>query len=136
MSLYIHQVLDTIGITDTRTQTILNGCISIYKFVISVVASLFVERAGRRPLFIASTAGMLVSFIIWTVCSARKSDIIHAVFLRFKCTLKTTVLVLQLLAYWWQYFWLMASIVLDGLLCGLILRSLCPLKHVPKALLF
>ncbi|KAH8688809.1 general substrate transporter [Talaromyces proteolyticus] len=67
VSTYIHTILDSVGITDSRTQTIFNGCISIYKFVISTVASLYVEKAGRRPLFIISTAGMLFSFIIWTI---------------------------------------------------------------------
>lgn len=31
----------------------------------------FVDKIGRRKLFLTSTIGMLVSFIVWTICSAR-----------------------------------------------------------------
>lgn len=33
--------------------------------------SFFVDKWGRRPIFIASTIGMLICFIIWTILSAR-----------------------------------------------------------------
>ena len=29
------------------------------------------DKLGRRPLFLAATAGMLIVFIFWTICSAR-----------------------------------------------------------------
>jgi MFS family permease len=35
------------------------------------MGGLYCDRAGRRPLFIISTAGMLVFFILQTVCSAQ-----------------------------------------------------------------
>jgi len=31
----------------------------------------FVDKIGRRPLFLIATTGMLASFVIWTICSAR-----------------------------------------------------------------
>ncbi|OBT58556.1 hypothetical protein VE04_02235 [Pseudogymnoascus sp. 24MN13] len=67
---YLNSILNSIGITGVTTKTTINGCLSIYNFVIAVVASLYVEKVGRRPLFIISTAGMLVSFIIWTTLAA------------------------------------------------------------------
>jgi MFS family permease len=33
----------------------------------------FVDKIGRRKLFLTSTAGMFVTFIVWTICSARYS---------------------------------------------------------------
>jgi Na+/proline symporter len=68
----LHAVLISIGITDTTTQVTINGCLSIYNFVLATIASLFVEKVGRRKLFIASTAGMFVAFILWTTFAARK----------------------------------------------------------------
>ncbi|VUC34851.1 unnamed protein product [Clonostachys rosea] len=67
---YLHAVLVSIGITDTTTQVTINGCLSIYNFVLATIASLFVEKVGRRKLFIASTAGMFVAFILWTTFAA------------------------------------------------------------------
>ena len=31
----------------------------------------FVDRIGRRLLFLVSTAGMLGVFVVWTICSAQ-----------------------------------------------------------------
>ncbi|OCK97385.1 general substrate transporter [Cenococcum geophilum 1.58] len=72
---YLHSVLVSIGITSTATQTTINGCLSVYNFVVAVGASLFIERIGRRPLFIISTVGMLTAFILWTAFAARKSSL-------------------------------------------------------------
>ncbi|OCK79551.1 general substrate transporter [Lepidopterella palustris CBS 459.81] len=89
---YLHSVLVSIGITSTATQTTINGCLSIYNFVVAVGASLFVERIGRRPLFIISTAGMLTAFILWTTFAARKSPRplsfhqLHAIYTEHKTT--------------------------------------------------
>jgi len=34
------------------------------------MGALVVERAGRRVLFLTSTAGMCISYAVWTACSA------------------------------------------------------------------
>ncbi|CEL04986.1 Putative Lactose permease [Aspergillus calidoustus] len=67
---YLHSVLLSIGITSVATQTTINGCLAIYNFVIAVGASFFVEKIGRRKLFIISTAGMFFAFILWTTFAA------------------------------------------------------------------
>jgi MFS family permease len=69
---YLHSVLLSIGITSVATQTTINGCLAIYNFVIAVGASFFVEKIGRRKLFIISTAGMFFAFILWTTFAACK----------------------------------------------------------------
>lgn len=33
----------------------------------------FVEKIGRRTLFLFATSGMLIVFVIWTICSAQFS---------------------------------------------------------------
>jgi hypothetical protein len=35
----------------------------------------FVDKIGRRMLFLISTAGMLGAFVIWTICSARYNQV-------------------------------------------------------------
>jgi MFS family permease len=70
VSYYLTLVLDTVGVTDPDTQTLINGALQIFNFGAAVTAAFLVDRLGRRTLFIWSGAGMLISFVIWTACSA------------------------------------------------------------------
>ena len=71
VSYYFNIILNTIGITNADTQFKINGALSIYNWVVALGMAFTVDRFGRRPLFLASTAGMLIAFTIWTVCSAQ-----------------------------------------------------------------
>ncbi|KAH8113763.1 hexose transporter [Phellopilus nigrolimitatus] len=70
VSFYLNKVFDAIGITDPTVQLLINGVLQIWNLLVSMVASVLVERIGRRILFISSCAGMLVFFTLQTVCSA------------------------------------------------------------------
>ncbi|KAJ5707381.1 hypothetical protein N7488_007182 [Penicillium malachiteum] len=70
VSYYLTLVLDTVGITDSDTQTLINGLLKIFNFIVAGSAALLVDRLGRRTLFLWSAVGMLISFVIWTACSA------------------------------------------------------------------
>ncbi|CAE6430070.1 unnamed protein product [Rhizoctonia solani] len=70
ISYYLERVLNGIGITKTDDQTLINGFLSIYNFAIAIAASMNVENAGRRRLFLTSNTGMLLSFSALTACSA------------------------------------------------------------------
>lgn len=71
VSYYFTKVLDTIGITNKDHQFKINGALSIYNWVVALGMCFLVDKFGRRPLFLASTGGMLIAFTIWTVCSAQ-----------------------------------------------------------------
>lgn len=71
VSYYLTLVLNTVGIEDPSTQTMINGLLQVFNFIASGCAAMLVDRLGRRTLFIWSAAGMLASFVIWTICSAR-----------------------------------------------------------------
>jgi sugar porter (SP) family MFS transporter len=70
VSYYLNKVFDTIGITDPTIQLLINGILQIWNLAWALGAAAVVDRVGRRPLFLISTAGMLVSFTIQTACSA------------------------------------------------------------------
>lgn len=38
--------------------------------ITGLVAATLVDKVGRRALFITATAGMFVTFCLWTICSA------------------------------------------------------------------
>lgn len=71
VSYYIFKVLNDIGYTNTLTQNVINGCLQIFNFIIAISMCFLVDKVGRRKLFLFSTGGMLVTFIVWTICSAR-----------------------------------------------------------------
>ncbi|KAL0932436.1 lactose permease [Colletotrichum truncatum] len=67
VSYYLNLVLNTIGITEVKDQTLINGILQIFNWVISTfLGALMVDRLGRRALFLISTGGMLISYIVWT----------------------------------------------------------------------
>lgn len=71
VSYYLRIVLDGIGIEDSRDQLGINGGLKAMSLVVNVAFAFFVDRIGRKPMFMISTVGMLVSFTIWTIISAR-----------------------------------------------------------------
>ena len=71
VSYYISGVLTTIGITDPEMQLKINGVLNIWNAVVAITMCFFVDKIGRRPLFLISTGGMCGSFVIWTILSER-----------------------------------------------------------------
>lgn len=71
VSYYLNKVFDSIGITNSNTQLIINGCLQILNIIVATGQCFFVDKIGRRPLFLTATTGMLCTFIVWTICSAR-----------------------------------------------------------------
>ncbi|KAI1367890.1 hexose transporter [Xylaria arbuscula] len=70
VSYYLTLVLNTIGITSTYTQTLINGLLQVFNFAAALSAAFLVDRLGRRTLFLWSGVGMLISYIVLTACSA------------------------------------------------------------------
>ncbi|KAM5344628.1 hypothetical protein ACJ41O_013163 [Fusarium nematophilum] len=72
ISYYLFLVLNTIGITEAKEQTLINGLLQISNWLAAIfVGAMLVDRLGRRTLFLTSTAGMLVCYIIWTGLTSR-----------------------------------------------------------------
>ncbi|KAF4898898.1 Lactose permease [Colletotrichum fructicola] len=69
-SLTGNSVLNSVGVTSAYTQTLINGLLQLFNFFAAASAALLVDRLGRRTLFLWSSVGMLVSYVIWTACSA------------------------------------------------------------------
>jgi sugar porter (SP) family MFS transporter len=67
ISYYIHLVFNSIGITNTKKQLLINGGATISGFVWGNLWSLNVNRFGRRPLYLIGMAGMFTAFLMITV---------------------------------------------------------------------
>jgi MFS family permease len=69
VSYYLSLVLKTAGITSVTNQTLINGCLQIWNLIIAVGAAFYVDKAGRRTLFMISCTGILISYILITALS-------------------------------------------------------------------
>lgn len=69
-SYYLPIVLDTIGITNSNTQLIINIVQSAWSVVAASIFALLIDKVGRRRLYLIGMGGMGIAYIIWTICSA------------------------------------------------------------------
>ncbi len=67
ISYYIHLVFNSIGITDSKQQLILNGGVTISGWVWGSTWSLLIDKMGRRPMWLVGMSGMFVAFLLLTV---------------------------------------------------------------------
>lgn len=71
VSYYLSKVLNSIGITSTDEQLVVNGGLMIYNWGVTVIEAVWlVPRMKRRHVFTVSISGMLICYIIWTILSA------------------------------------------------------------------
>ncbi|KAJ5667422.1 hypothetical protein N7507_003286 [Penicillium longicatenatum] len=67
---YLSLVLESVGIKESFTKTLINGIHQIFNYIVAIFGALLVDRVGRRTLWIFSAIGMLVTYSIFTACSA------------------------------------------------------------------
>lgn len=68
---YLVVILNGIGITDPRTQSIINGCLTMWNMGWAFWGAYVIDKFGRRPMMLTSLCGMLLAgFLPWTICSA------------------------------------------------------------------
>ncbi|KAH8652644.1 general substrate transporter [Tricladium varicosporioides] len=70
VSYYLSSILKTIGFTNSKTQAEINGGLTLWCWLVSLGCAFLVDRVGRRVLFLFAGVGMLISFTVWTACSA------------------------------------------------------------------
>jgi len=58
------------GISSAGQKLGLNIGNTLLSLIISITSATLVDKAGRRPLFLIGTSGMVVMFVLWTITSA------------------------------------------------------------------
>jgi hypothetical protein len=69
ISYYLARVLNTIGITQSREQNILNGSLYIFNWFTAVVSAFLTAYMKRRTQLLISVSGMLTVFSLQTLCA-------------------------------------------------------------------
>ncbi|EAW12294.1 putative MFS hexose transporter [Aspergillus clavatus NRRL 1] len=67
---YMNQIYEGAGITSQNQKLGLSTGKTILDIIVTVAAAMQVDRYGRRPLFLISISGMVLSFICWTITGA------------------------------------------------------------------
>jgi hypothetical protein len=71
ISYYLKYVMDQVGMTDPQTQLGINGGMKTLALCENFVFAFFIDKLGRRPIYLISTIGTFVVFNIFTIISAR-----------------------------------------------------------------
>ncbi|KAJ1331980.1 hexose transporter-like protein [Microdochium nivale] len=71
ISYYLKTVMDQVGITDPQTQLGINGGMKTQALLENFILSFYVDKIGRRPMYLISTIGTFLTFNAWTIISAR-----------------------------------------------------------------
>jgi hypothetical protein len=67
VSYYLHDILNSVGVTDSKDQSLFNGGLQIWSWLMSICFSVvFVDKLGRKVCFMIAGVGMLIIFSIWT----------------------------------------------------------------------
>jgi hypothetical protein len=67
ISNYASKLYDTAGVKDSTSKLGLSGGQTGLALIVSVTMALLVDKVGRRPMFLAATGGMFMTFIFWTL---------------------------------------------------------------------
>ncbi|KAJ4352494.1 uncharacterized protein N0V89_007842 [Didymosphaeria variabile] len=70
VSYYLAPILESVGVTSAISQATINVGLQVWNALLAAAGAVAAERYGRRPLWMISACGMLVSFIIVTALSA------------------------------------------------------------------
>ena len=69
ISNYSSKLYDSAGITDSTAKLGLSAGQMCLALIVSITMAMLVDKVGRRPMFLAATAGMLGTFVFWTLTS-------------------------------------------------------------------
>jgi len=67
---YINLVYTGAGIKDQNQKLGLSAGERVLYLLVALYAATFIDKVGRRPLFLTSTTGMCLAFVAWTVTCA------------------------------------------------------------------
>lgn len=78
ISYYLASILSSVGVTKVCDQTLISACLQMWDLVFALLGAYLVDRFGRRPMVLASSCIMLVSYALVTALSGSFQTTGHA----------------------------------------------------------
>ncbi|KFY28442.1 hypothetical protein V491_00455 [Pseudogymnoascus sp. VKM F-3775] len=69
VSNYLTQILKDTGLKTEFEITVVNACVTMWQWVVSIGVTVVINRWGRRKFFLTGSGGCVVVFIVWTIAS-------------------------------------------------------------------
>ncbi|KAJ5974331.1 hypothetical protein N7481_011541 [Penicillium waksmanii] len=73
VSYYLTVFMNSIGITEAEDQLGINGGLQSWGLIVALTFAFLIGMLGRRPMYLIGTIGTLVTFVVWSILSARYS---------------------------------------------------------------
>ena len=73
VSYYLAPILRLLGITNPAQQGGINAGLAMFNLLAAAIGAQFVERWGRRPLWLTGAVGMFFSFVVVTGLSVSRN---------------------------------------------------------------
>lgn len=74
VSNYLTQILKDTGLKTEFEITVVNACVTMWQWVVSIGVTVFINRWGRRKFFLTGSGGCVIVFIVWTIASQQYID--------------------------------------------------------------
>ncbi|KAJ5172134.1 Major facilitator superfamily domain general substrate transporter [Penicillium capsulatum] len=69
ISYYLPTILTSVGVSEVRDQTLISACLQMWDLIFAGLGAYLIDRLGRRPMVLASSVTMLISYVLVTALS-------------------------------------------------------------------
>ena len=69
VSNYLSTILAETGLTSSFDSTLINGMITLWSYIVTLLVAAFINRFRRRTFFLVGSGGTMVVFVVWTICA-------------------------------------------------------------------
>lgn len=69
VSNYLTQILKDTGLKTEFEITLINGMVTLWQYIVSLLVTVAIDRFRRRQFFLTGSGGVVIVFVIWTIAS-------------------------------------------------------------------
>ncbi|KAG6000267.1 hypothetical protein E4U21_005628 [Claviceps maximensis] len=74
VSNYLAQILKDTGVSDTKDINLVNGMVTLWQYMVSLVVTALIDKFKRRTFFLVGSGGVALTFFAWTIAAQQYLD--------------------------------------------------------------